>query len=539
MAVNLKPIQNKLSQALKQDKGLSFIVPLLKKFKTAEVFLVGGIVRDWFLKRESHDYDFVVRGLPAKKLTTFLKTQGKVNLVGERFGVFKFCPPPIKVREEWGCDNNPLSISPLERGRIITEIDIALPRTEHAWGTGGYRDVETQSDWQLPIEEDLQRRDFTINALALKIQIQNAKIKISDLIDPFKGLKDLKNKIIRTVGEPAERFQEDYSRLLRSLRLAVQLNFQIEDATWWMLVKKMPRIKTEVVINNEKRRLVPNEVIAKEFLKSLMSQPLKTFDLWDKANVFEFLMPEILKMRNCPQPPQFHAEGDVWQHTRLALHNLETSGFKKFVRTLPKHLRKEPLWSPELVVGLLFHDLGKPYTLKTPAEHGTDRIRTDEHDTAGAVVAKKIGEKMRLSSVADFPCDIEKMAWLIQKHMLVVHGDPLKFANRTIEKYFFNAKNPGGDLLKLIYCDQMASLVNGQPQLGSLPRLVRRIKQLLKNLRQKKSLPPPLLKGDEIMEILKIQPGPPVGEALEKLREAQLAGRIKNKKEAKKFLLSS
>lgn len=506
-------LKKTLATALKHEKGLNFIVALYKKFPEAEVYLVGGIVRDWLLNRASHDFDFVVRGIPVTKLAAFLKTQGKVNLVGERFGVFKFVPKNSKAT-----------------------FDIALPRIEHALGTGGYRDVETQSDYKLPITEDLARRDFTINAVALKLSIKNKKIIIADLVDPFNGQKDIRKKIIKTVGEAEIRFQEDYSRLLRALRFAVQLNFNIEETTWWMLMQKMSQINAQVNINKEVKRLVPYEVIAKEFIKSLMSNPLKAFDTWDKANVFEYIAPELLKMKNCPQPPEFHQEGDVWQHTRIALDNLSSKGFKKFVKTLPGLLQEGPLLTPDLVIGVMFHDLGKPYTIKTPEKDGTDRIRTDEHDSAGAKLVKEIGERLRLTSVADYPCDLDRIAWMIQRHLLLVHGEPMKFTNHTVEKNFFTPKNPGAELLKLIYTDQMASFVGGKPQLGSLPIMVKRIKQLLKSLGQKKILPPPLLNGHEVMKIMKIKSGPDIGEILEKLRGAQLDRKIKTKQEAKKFL---
>lgn len=494
----MKLLQNQLRHALKKEVGLEFTNRLLIKFPLAKIYLVGGIVRDWLIKRDSQDYDFVVAGVPTKKLEAFLKTQGTVNLVGRRFGVFKFAPK-----------------------KSTLTLDIALPRTEHAWGTGGYRDVETQSDWRLPIEEDLSRRDFTINAMALNMQTKN-------LIDPFGGQSDLKNKLIKTVGKPEERFKEDYSRMLRALRLAVQLNFKIEKKTWAALVKMMKKISDGIV---------PAEVIAKEFIKSLMADPSKTLDIWNDAGAFKFLMPELLKMRNCPQPKEFHAEGDVWTHTRIALKNLTTPDYKKFLKTLPKHIQDEPALSPELILAVLFHDIGKPYVIKTPEKDGVDRIRTDGHDTAGAQLAKKINERLRFNSVPNHPCDLDKISWMIERHLLTVHGKPEKFTNRTIEKYFFNPKNPGGDLLKLIYADQMASLAaGGKPSLGSLPRLIKRIKQLPKKLRQKDTLPPLLINGNEIMKILKIKPGPAVGVIIEKLREAQLAGRIKTKNEAKKYL---
>jgi len=524
-------LQKSLTQAQRSEKGLIFIPSLLKKFPGAEVFLVGGLIRDWLIKRPSKDWDFVVRGVPATKLAAFLKTQGTVNLVGERFGVFKFQPktdPSTTLRVT-------KKITPDDKKTIF---DIALPRTEHALGTGGYRDVETQSDYQLPIEQDLARRDFTINALALKLSVKNKTIIATELIDTFDGLKDLKNKIIKTVGEPQERFAEDYSRLLRALRFSATLNFTIEEKTWGALKKQITEINKETKMGGEIKRLVPYEIVAREFIKSLMKNPVKTLDLWLESGAFKQTMPEILTMQNCPQPPQFHAEGDVWTHSKIALSVLQTPGFKKFIKTLPLHLQTEPHLTPELVVGVLFHDLGKPYTIKTPEKDGTDRIRTDEHDSVGAELIKKIGSRLKFSSVEGYSCDIDKIAWMIQRHLLTVHGDPMKFTNRTIEKNFFNPQVPGADLLKLIYCDQMASFVGGVPQLGSLPILVKRIKLLLKNLKQKKNLPPPLLDGDEIMKILKIKPSGQVGEVIEKLREEQLSGKIKTKKQAQKFITS-
>lgn len=553
----LPQIQQKITKILKAEKGLDFIITLKKQFPDAKIYLVGGMVRDLFLGRESKDYDFVIGGVPPKKLETLLKKLGATNLVGKRFGVFKFTPKNSNLM-----------------------LDIALPRTEHAWGTGGYRDVETQSDWRLPIEKDLARRDFTINAMALELGMRNkvpthyihsrmeksgsrpcvGKLGIMDLTDPFGGLTDLKKKLIKTVGQPEERFKEDYSRMLRGLRFACQLNFDIETKTHATIKRLIKQINS---LDKQKERIVPYEVISKEFLKSLVVNPLKTIDLWDEAGALKQLTPELLKMQGCPQPPEFHKEGDVWTHTYLALGNLNTMGFKRFVRSLPPSFQNEPLISPTLVLAVLFHDLGKPYTIKTPERDGVDRIRTNEHDSVGAKLAKQIGERLRLSSVPNLHCNLDHLAWLIQHHLLTVHGDPMNFTNRTIEKYFFNPLVPGGDLLKLIYCDQMASFVKGKPphlpnllasqgdkkikskfdrcggkpQLGSLPRLVKRIKMLLGGLHQTKHLPPPLLDGREIMTILKLKPGRLIGDLKDRLREAQLAGKVKNKKQAKDFLI--
>ncbi|MDD5222248.1 MAG: hypothetical protein PHY10_03690, partial [Patescibacteria group bacterium] len=298
-----------------KQRSFKFISKLHQEFPVAEIYLVGGAVRDLLLGRLSKDIDFVVRGVSAQKLEIFLAKYGSVNLVGKNFGVFKFVP-------EGGDAHNP--------------IDIALPRTEHSFGTGGYRDFDVQSDEKLSIEEDLSRRDFTINAMALDITTPK-KMKI---IDPFFGLKDLKKKIIRAVGNPLDRFQEDYSRMLRAIRFSCQTGFSIEKSTKQAIKESVARLNDfnrEVTLVNDgervesevyETRIMPYEVIAKEFLKAFVSNPAKAFDLFDELGVFKELIPEMLAMKGCPQEPRFHSEGDVWQHTRLTLEKLASKKFK-------------------------------------------------------------------------------------------------------------------------------------------------------------------------------------------------------------------
>ena len=138
-------------------KQLSFLKHLITKHPQAEIYLVGGTVRDLLLKKQITDIDLVVRGIKASELEKFLKQHGTVRLVGKRFGVFKFRAPCSTALELYSFT-----------------ADIALPRTDHAWGTGKYQDVEVQSDPNLRIEDDLKRRDFTINAMAVSlVETQN------------------------------------------------------------------------------------------------------------------------------------------------------------------------------------------------------------------------------------------------------------------------------------------------------------------------------------------------------------------------------
>ncbi len=238
---------------------MKWIDGLRKKFPEARAYLVGGAVRDTLLRRKTKDYDYVVAGVPAKDLERLLSRLGRVNLVGRTFGVFKFRP----------------------RGKK-EEIDIALPRAERPKGTGSYRDVETQSDPALPIEKDLARRDFTINALAVDLATGR-------LVDPFGGKDDLRRRRIRAVGQARKRFREDYTRVLRGLRLAVTLGFTFEKKTWDALLAFVPRLTA----SRDGKHIVPTEILIREFRKAFAADPLRALILWRKAGALKAQIPHL------------------------------------------------------------------------------------------------------------------------------------------------------------------------------------------------------------------------------------------------------
>jgi len=525
---------NRLKTTIKKFdcRGFFYWAHELKQvYSDMEIYLVGGAVRDILLGvNDVKDYDFVVRNIPAEKLGHELAQKGKVNLVGRNFGVFKFMPDKKKPELTY---------------------DIALPRTEISFATGGYRDFEVKFDHKLAIEKDLSRRDFTINAMAY--DIFNYK-----LIDEFDGAKDLKTKTIRTVGNAYERFQEDYSRMLRAIRFSCQLGFEIEPVTWKAICKWIPKIndyagqglesfginsKDKTAEDCEKSknyncRIVAYEVIASEFLKSFYHNAVRAFDLFDKSGVFKQLVPEILAMKNCPQPDNWHAEGDVWEHTRLCLRELESKSFKKRFKS-PIIFKQNQSGDSnqtlgvELIIALLFHDLGKPYTIQTPEKDGTDRIRFNDHDRVGAEMAAKIFKRLKLSSAPEFDFDPDRASWLILRHHLFDTIKIKEMKNTTIEKYFFGEKYSGEDLLKIGFIDMSATIhQGGDINLENFDGMVERINQL-KKLGKHKKLPQPLLNGDQIMKLLKIKPGPKIGKILHKLREQQLNGKIKTVAQAK------
>lgn len=489
----MKDINGKFAFLLKK-KQFSFLKKIKEKFPKSNVFLVGGAVRDVLMEKTPYEHDFVISKIPFDDLNQFLSQIGYTDLVGKNFGVIKFRPKNQK--------------------HIY---DIALPRTDHALKTGGYRDVHAQFDENLPIKDDLSRRDFTINAIAVQIN------KTAELIDPFKGQKDIQKKIIRTVGNPQERFEEDYSRTLRALRFACQLNFDINKETWKTLAQIMPRINDT---RKNKERIVPHEIISKELLKSLSSNPVKTMDLWDASKAIKEIIPELLEMKDCPQPENLHSEGDVWAHTRLCFQMMMS---EEFAREFSSPI------SANLLAAVLFHDIGKPFCLKTPEKDNVDRIRFDGHDTEGAKLFSRIAHRIKLSTVPNLYCDIEKTSWMIHHHLLLIHGSVENLKNTTIEKYFFNILVPGEDLLKLFWLDAKATIPkNDHDTMINYRKLKNRIKKLKEC--KKTTLPQPLINGKDIMRETGLKSGKKIGSLIEEVREEQLKGNIKTKKKAIEYI---
>jgi poly(A) polymerase len=502
---------SELQKNLSNKSYLEFTKKLFKKFPKCEVYLVGGAVRDYLLGIEKiKDYDFVVRNVKSEDLNRLLEKLGKVNLVGKNFGVYKFYPTCLPARQE--------------NEKLEEAIDIALPRTEHALNTGGYKDFEIQSNYKMDIKEDLARRDFTINAFAFGL-------KSGELIDEFDGLSDLKNKIIKTVGNPQKRFSEDYSRMLRALRFSCQLNFKIEKETLKSIRENIKNINIERTVNDKKERVVPYETISEELLKAFYENPSKALELYSTSGAIEQLMPELLAMKGCIHPKNFHSEGDVWEHTKLCVENLQSENFKK-------QFKNNPEINAELAITVLFHDIGKPLTIKTPEKDGTDRIRYNEHDIKGAKLAREICKKLKLDSQPEespLRVDPENVFWIIKKHLIMLHGDVNDMRAATIEKLFFNELRPGKNLLKLLYADAISTIPEkGKTDLTNFYKLVKRIEELDKLHKEKDKLPPPILDGSEIMAEFKLKSGPEIGKLLSVLREEQLQGRLGKEKSIKK-----
>jgi poly(A) polymerase len=507
----IKKSLDNLKTELNAREDLLFIDKLHSQFADATIYLVGGAVRDYYLGKEISDLDFLVQGIEKNKLEEFLSGLGSIKDVESRaFGVFIFRPKE-------GEDN----------------FDIALPRSDK-WTGEGYKDLEV--DIGVTIREDLARRDLTINAMAVDLR----QFK---LIDPFNGLNDLKLGLIKAVGNPNQRFKEDPSRILRGVRFSNQFGFKIDKDTF----RAMKDNSVEIVAKLEtgKKRVAP-ETIGREFLKSFDADTLNTIKIFDDLGLIKLLFPEIEAMKGVRQPEKYHSEGDVYKHTLLALEELEKIIDSLSNLRVPKLAKVGMLdndFSIELKLGLLLHDLGKPATFTPPSEE-KNRISFNEHDDVGAVLAGKVIKRLKLTGFASLDrlhVNANQVTWLVKKHMILVVAKPEEMRLSTLEKYFFHPSGRGKKLMTLSYCDISATVpASGKgPDYELLNKFLDQIKQVEDKVKQKQAqdkLPDPLLDGREIMEVLDIDSGSKVGEIKDEVRDLELSGKLKSKKEAKVWL---
>jgi len=497
MPISHDKLSARLADIVGSEPALAFLRELGGVPSSEEWFLVGGAVRDAAMGRSGRkDFDFLVRGVSLETLSERLSALGEVNLVGARFGVLKFRP----------------------RG-TEQEIDIAWPRTEHAGGSGGFRDFAVQADPALPVEKDLERRDFTMNAVAWDV-------RRGKFIDPFGGLVDIELRIVRAVGNPAVRLAEDFSRMLRGIRFSCELAFEIEDATWQALKRLASRINDTFSEGaHAGERVVPYETIAREIVKALRVNPAKAVGLLEDSGLLFQLIPELIPLSSCAQPADHHSEGDVWNHTRLALANLRSA---EMSRLFPGE------WpDATTAVATLFHDIAKPQTAAVGAKGQTVFYG---HAEQGAEVAVRIAERLKLASAG---VDTERLEWLVKMHLVpnMLRVDEVK--RTTLEKHFLRDREAGRQLLQLACADASASVrEDGGSSLGNLEELLK-VLAVLDKRSGGAGAAKSLLSGEEVMMLTGVGSGPQIGQLLEALREAQLSGRVSSADSAKEFLLAA
>lgn len=415
-----------------------------------QALLVGGCVRDLLLSREPADYDVATDAVPARVEQLF---SGSLT-VGAKFGVV------IVPREG-------------------AQVEVATFRSDVGYSDGRHPDHVVYS--RSP-QEDVQRRDFTINGLLM----DPANGEVLDFVG---GREDLRAGIIRTIGDPRLRFTEDKLRLARAVRFAARFGYIIEPQTFAAIRKLAPQILQ-----------VSAERLRDELTKLLTEGAARRgFELLDETSLLSVLLPEVANMKGVAQPPEYHPEGDVWIHTRMLLEDL------------PAHC------SPTLAWGALLHDVGKPPTFKSAKQTG-DRIRFDGHDEVGARMAEEVCRRFRFSGD-----DTAQITSLVASHMRFKDVPHMRPA--TLKRF---VRLPRFDEhLELHHMDCLAS----HQMLGNWEF----VRKFLAETPPEQVRPTRLLTGDDLMA-LGFQAGPVFKSILQSVEDAQLDGRLRTKDEAVQFV---
>ena len=423
---------------------------IVRRLQTAgfAAFWVGGCVRDFLLEREPGDYDIATAALPEQIEKLFPHTIP----VGRKFGVM--------IVVEGG-----------------EQFQVATFRAEADYRDGRHPEQVTFGD----APADASRRDFTVNGLFFDpIQEQ--------LHDWVGGENDLRAKIIRTIGVPAERFGEDHLRLLRAARFAAQLGFEIEPATFAAIQTFAPIIKT---ISAERVR---------DELRKLFAPPhaARGLELLHTSGLLEHVLPELAATVSCEQSPDYHPEGSVFNHLRLMLAQL-----------LPDA-------DPLLSWAVLMHDIAKPLTASRDEQTGS--IHFYEHEKIGADLAEKILARLRFPNG-----QIETVVAAVRHHMQF--KDALKMRKSTLRRLLLRETFPLELALHRLDC------------LGSHRRLdvYDFLVEQARTLAQQPEIRPSLLTGNDLIA-LGVQPGPELGKLLAEIREQQLSDELKTPDEARAWV---
>jgi poly(A) polymerase len=305
-------------------------------------------------------------------------------------------------------------------------------------------------------------------------------VPVSRIVDYVGGLGDLERRLIRAIGDPEQRFEEDHLRMLRAIRFAARFGFEIEAGTWAAIQKLHARIL----------RVSPERI--RDELTRILTEgaPRRGFELLDASGLLADILPEITAMRGVEQPPEFHPEGDVWTHTLLMLEGLESP-------------------SPELAWGVLFHDVGKPGTFRV-----ADRIRFDGHVELGEQIAREILTRLRFSNAV-----IEQVVALVANHMRFSHVHQMR--ESTLKRMLRLEKFE--EHLELHRLDCASSHGNFDNYAFAKAKFEESPAEVLH--------PPRLLTGEDLIEH-GYRPGPEFKRMLEAVEDAQLEARIQTKEEA-------
>ncbi|MCS7092994.1 MAG: HD domain-containing protein [Patescibacteria group bacterium] len=421
-----------------------------------EIYLVGGAVRDLLLNRKPENWDFTTNATPDDIQALF---------------------PDSFYHNKYGTVSIPVTIDQENKPSIQTIVEITPFRKETS-----YLDLRhpAKIEWAKTVEEDLKRRDFTINALAYDEE---------KIIDLFQGQDDLKNKLIRAIGDPDQKFQEDALRLIRAIRLAAQLGFLIEDKTR-LSIEKNAQLITKISW----------ERIRDEFLKILKTNhPAEGVLFLRNTKLLQYLLPELDVCFNIPQKsPKRHHRYDVGTHLVMSLKNCPSSDEITRFATL-------------------IHDIGKAQTFKR--DYQTGIITFYNHEVVGEKLALKIAERFKLSNQKK-----EKLRRLVRYHQFTVSE---KQTDKAIRRFIRQVgKEYLQDILDLRFADRIGS--GAKPDSWRFKHFRQRLVEVQKEPFKVTDL---AVDGYDVMKILGVKPGPIVGKVLNELFQMVVDKKLVNDRE--------
>lgn len=426
-----------------KDKAIAIVKRL--RDQGHESYLAGGCVRDMLLGKTPQDYDITTNAKPEEIVKIFPKTVP----VGAQFGVILVV-----------IDGQPFEVAsfrydgPYLDGRRPTHV---------RYGT---------------LQEDIFRRDFTINGMVYD--------PIADqLIDRVGGRQDLERKLVRAIGNPRSRFEEDRLRMVRAIRFAASLAFTLESETFIAVRELAPTILQ-----------ISAERIGEEITRILTEGGAKTgFELLDGTGLLKVLLPEIDAMKGVEQSPDYHPEGDVFTHTMLTLSHLDAP-------------------TETLAYGCLLHDVGKPVCVRRDEE----RLTFYGHTEKGAQMAEEVLKRLRRSRATR-----ERVAYLVRNHLRHLQAPQMRLA--TLKRFL--GEDGIDELLELTRIDALSA--NGDLQ------HYRFCKQKLAELKKEEMHPEPLLRGRDLIA-MGFSPGPVFQTILKQVEEAQLGGELGSREEARDWV---
>ena len=438
------------------------------------IYIVGGFVRDELLQKEyKKDLDFVVEGSGIAFATKFAEVLGDTYATLIPFEDFDTARVAIKNDAE----------------EVVIEIEFAGARSESYEEHSRKPKVLSST-----LEHDLSRRDFTVNAMARQILSQG---KLGELIDPFNGLQDLKNKIIKTPLDPNITFSDDPLRMMRAARFAAQLEFEIESETYAALVLNVDRLK-----------IISAERISEELFK-LLRASVPSLGLWIlfETGLFDKFLPEVRALSGVEEVYGY-SHKDNLSHTFAVVDNLA-------------QYSSDPL----LRYAALMHDIAKPDTkVFVPGRGWT----FDMHDHLGKKMVRDIGRRLRMSKR-----DTDYVAKLVRWHLQPIALMDEEITDSAVRRLIVNLGDDLEALLMLCRSDiTTGNQKKKERRLQNYDILERRIEEIREKDRLRAFQSP--VRGEEIMELCGLKPGPTIGKIKEALEEAILEGIIPNEYEATK-----